>query len=132
MDQHQAGALKVAQWLKAQPEVACVLHPAFAECPGHDLWKRDFTGASGLFSFVLAGGSDAGRVALIDGLRHFGLGYSWGGYESLVLPADPQNYRTATNWKAEGPLIRLHIGIEDPEDLIADLSYGLARFKAQG
>lgn len=128
--QHQEGGLRVAEWLKAQPEVARVLHPAFPECPGHDLWKRDFKGASGLFSFILKGGSDAGRVALIDGLEHFGLGYSWGGYESLALPGDPQNYRTATCWEAEGPLIRLHIGIEDPDDLIADLAAGLARFRA--
>src|SRR3546814_3179553 len=87
--------------------------PALPGCPGHALWKRDFTGASGLFSFVLNGGSDAGRVAMIDGLKHFGIGYSWGGYESLALPIDPQNYRTAKNWEAEGPLVRLHIGIED-------------------
>lgn len=129
--QHQAGGLEVANWLKQQPEVARVLHPAFPDCPGHALWKRDFTGASGLFSFVLNGGSDAGRVALLDGLEHFGLGYSWGGYESLALPSDPQNHRTATQWTAEGPLIRLHIGIENPGDLIADLAAGLARFRAQ-
>src|SRR3546814_13873671 len=87
----QAGALEIAQWLAQQPEVARVLHPALPGCPGHALWKRDFTGASGLFSFVLNGGSDAGRVAMIDGLKHFGIGYSWGGYESLALPIDPQN-----------------------------------------
>ena len=127
--QHQAGALAVANWLKQQPEVARVLHPALTDCPGHALWKRDFSGASGLFSFVLNGGSDAGRVALLDGLEHFGLGYSWGGYESLALPSDPENYRTATSWTAEGPLIRLHVGIEDPDDLIADLAAGLARFR---
>jgi cystathionine beta-lyase len=127
--QHQAGALAVANWLKQQPEVARVLHPALPDCPGHALWKRDFSGASGLFSFVLNGGSDAGRVALLDGLEHFGLGYSWGGYESLALPSDPENYRTATSWTAEGPLIRLHVGIEDPDDLIADLAAGLARFR---
>lgn len=132
LGQHQAGGLKVAEWLKAQPEIARVLHPALPECPGHELWKRDFTGASGLFSFILKGGSDAGRVALIDGLEHFGLGYSWGGYESLALPSDPQNHRSATRWEAEGPLIRLHIGIEDPDDLIADLAAGLARFRARG
>src|SRR3546814_13216379 len=84
------------------------------------------------FSFVLNGGSDAGRVAMIDGLKHFGIGYSWGGYESLALPIDPQNYRTAKTWEAEGPLVRLHIGIEDPADLIADLAAGLKRFRATG
>src|SRR3546814_96090 len=102
LSQHQAGALEIAQWLAQQPEVARVLHPALPGCPGHALWKRDFTGASGLFSFVLNGGSDAGRVAMIDGLKHFGIGYSWGGYESLALPIDPQNYRTAKTWEAEG------------------------------
>ncbi|HEY9581234.1 MAG TPA: cystathionine beta-lyase [Rhizorhapis sp.] len=132
LSQHQAGALEIAQWLAQQPEVARVLHPALPGCPGHALWKRDFTGASGLFSFVLNGGSDAGRVAMIDGLKHFGIGYSWGGYESLALPIDPQNYRTAKTWEAEGPLVRLHIGIEDPADLIADLAAGLKRFRETG
>jgi cystathionine beta-lyase len=107
-----------------------VLHPAFAECPGHALWARDFSGASGLFTFVLTGGDDAARSALIDGLRHFGIGYSWGGYESLALPVDPAGIRTATRWQAEGPAVRLHIGLEDPADLIADLAAGLARFSA--
>ncbi|HKR17396.1 MAG TPA: cystathionine beta-lyase [Rhizorhapis sp.] len=129
LEQHQAGALAVARWLEQQPEVARVLHPALPGCPGHHLWQRDFLGASGLFSFVLNGGSDAGRVALLDGLQHFGLGYSWGGYESLALPCDPQNYRSATHWKAEGPVIRLHIGIEHTDDLIADLAAGLSRFR---
>ena len=127
---HHEGALAVATWLKAQPQVATVLHPAFADCPGHDLWKRDFSGASGLFSFVLKGGDDAARCALIDGLRLFGIGFSWGGYESLALPIDPASLRSATRWQAEGPAIRLHIGIEDPADLIGDLAAGLARFDA--
>src|SRR3546814_2096787 len=94
-------------------------------------WSSDVC-SSDLFSFVLNGGSDAGRVAMIDGLKHFGIGYSWGGYESLALPIDPQNYRTAKTWEAEGPLVRLHIGIEDPADLIADLAAGLKRFRATG
>jgi cystathionine beta-lyase len=130
MRQHQEGGLAVARWLADQPQVARLLHPALPGCPGHDLWARDFRGASGLFSFVLAGGDDAARTALIDGLRHFGIGFSWGGYESLALPIDPQSVRSATRWQAEGPAVRLHIGLEDPADLIADLAAGLRRFEA--
>jgi cystathionine beta-lyase len=123
--QHQANALAVAAWLKAQPQVARVLHPGFADCPGHEVWQRDFTGASGLFSFVLRGGGDADRTRFIDALTLFGIGYSWGGYESLVVPHDPERLRTATSWQAEGPLVRLHIGLEDPADLIEDLAAAL-------
>lgn len=128
--QHEEGGLAVARWLAEQPQVARVLHPALPGCPGHDLWKRDFSGASGLFGIVLNGGDDAARTALIDGLDLFGIGFSWGGYESLALPVDPAGLRTATAWQAEGPAIRFHIGIEDPDDLIADLSRGLARFES--
>ena len=128
--QHQAGALAVAHWLKDQPEVARVLHPALPDCPGHAYWARDFSGSTGLFTFVLDGGDEAARAALIDGLAHFGIGYSWGGFESLALPVDPARYRSATSWEAEGPAVRLHIGLEDPADLIADLAAGLARFRA--
>ncbi|UZK65638.1 cystathionine beta-lyase [Sphingomonas sp. M1-B02] len=126
--QHGEAALRIAMWLKTRPEVARVLHPALPDCPGHALFLRDFKGASGLFSFVLNGGTDAARSALIDGLAHFGIGYSWGGFESLAIPVDPAHYRTATKWRAEGPLVRLQIGLEDPDDLIADLDAGLARF----
>ncbi|WP_157215583.1 cystathionine beta-lyase [Flavisphingomonas formosensis] len=128
--QHGEGALAVARWLADRPEVARVLHPALPGCPGHDVWQRDFAGASGLFSFVLKGGDDAARAALIDGLEHFGIGFSWGGFESLALPIDPEGLRTATHWQAEGPAVRLHVGLEDPEDLIADLAAGLERFAA--
>ncbi|MCD2323162.1 cystathionine beta-lyase [Sphingomonas sp. IC-56] len=128
LDQHGRAALQIAQWLKTRSEVARVLHPALPDCPGHEIFARDFKGASGLFSFVLNGGSDAARSALIDGLEHFGIGYSWGGFESLAIPVDPQRHRTATRWQAEGPLVRLQIGLEDPDDLIADLDAGLARF----
>lgn len=128
LDQHGRSALKIAKWLATRPEVARVLHPALPDCPGHRSFTRDFRGASGLFSFVLRGGSDQARAALIDGLTHFGIGYSWGGYESLALPIDPQRYRTATRWEAEGPMVRLQIGLEDADDLIADLEAGLARF----
>ncbi len=130
MERHQASALRIAHWLAEQPEVARVLHPALPTCPGHEHWKRDFKGASGLFSFVLKGGDEASRAALIDGLAHFGIGYSWGGYESLALPVDPQKYRTVTHWQAEGPVVRLQIGLEDADDLIEDLRAGLDRFAA--
>ncbi|MES2442004.1 MAG: cystathionine beta-lyase [Pseudomonadota bacterium] len=130
LDRHEASALRIAEWLKGRPEVARVLHPALPDCPGHDVFLRDFKGATGLFSFVLRGGTDAARAALIDGLEHFGIGYSWGGFESLALPVDPQRYRTATRWTAEGPVVRLQIGLEDAGDLIADLEAGLARFSA--
>jgi cystathionine beta-lyase len=128
LNQHQASALEIARWLAEQPEVARVLHPALPSCPGHDAWARDFAGSSGLFSFVLNGGTEAARAALIDGLAHFGIGYSWGGFESLALPVDPAQYRTATRWQAEGPVVRLQIGLEDVADLIADLRAGLDRF----
>lgn len=124
--QHQESALAVAHWLKGRPEIARVLHPALPGCPGHELWTRDFKGASGLFSFVLAGGDDAGRARLIDALQLFGIGYSWGGYESLAVPVDPEKLRTATRWEAEGPVVRLNIGLENADDLIADLERGLA------
>jgi cystathionine beta-lyase len=128
--QHEASALGVALWLKAQPQVAAVLHPALADCPGHEIWKRDFKGSSGLFSFVLCGGGDARRTRFIEALELFGLGYSWGGFESLVVPADPERIRTATRWTAEGSLVRLQIGLEDVDDLIEDLTRGLARWGA--
>jgi cystathionine beta-lyase len=126
--QHEANALKVAAWLQARPEVARVLHPALPDCPGHDVWARDFSGSSGLFSFVLRGGADADRARLLDSLELFGLGFSWGGFESLAVPYDPERMRTATRWEAEGPLIRLHIGLEDPDDLIEDLAAALAHY----
>jgi cystathionine beta-lyase len=130
LDRHEASALAIAAWLKARPEVARVLHPALPDCPGHTHFVRDFKGGTGLFAFVLNGGSDAARSALIDGLELFGIGYSWGGFESLALPVDPQRYRTATTWQAEGPVVRLQIGLEDSGDLIADLDAGFARFRA--
>ena len=128
--QHESSALQIAHWLAEQPEVATVLHPALPTCPGHDHFVRDFNGSSGLFSFVLNGGDEAARAALIDGLAHFGIGYSWGGFESLALPVDPQRYRTVTRRADAGPLVRLQIGLEDPADLIADLAAGLGRFSA--
>ena len=128
--QHETSALKVARWLAEQPQVARVLHPALPDCPGHEYWTRDFKGSSGLFSFVPKGGDDAARERLIDGLAHFGIGYSWGGFESLALPVDPEALRSATHREWEGPLVRLHIGLEDPDDLIDDLARGLSAYGA--
>ncbi len=130
LKQHEASALKIAHWLAEQPQVAAVLHPALPGCPGHDIFTRDFKGSSGLFSFALRGGDEDGRAALIDGLDLFGIGYSWGGFESLALPVDPQRYRSVTQRDDAGPIIRLQIGLEDPDDLIADLAAGLKRFEA--
>ncbi len=128
--QHQRSALEIARWLEGRPEVAQVLHPALPSCPGHDVWARDFKGSSGLFSFVLNGGDEAARAALIDRLDLFGIGYSWGGFESLAIPADPARIRTAAPRDYAGPLVRLQIGLEDTADLIADLDHGLAAFRA--
>ncbi len=128
--QHGEAALEIARWLETRREVARVLHPALPGCPGHELFVRDFNGPAGLFTFILRGGGEAARAALIDGLELFGIGYSWGGYESLALPVDPQRFRTVTPWEAEGPAVRLQIGLEDPADLIADLAAGLDRFRA--
>ena len=119
--QHQESALQIARWLEAQSWVSKILHPAFPDCPGHEFWKRDFKGASGLFSFGLKGATPEQRDAFIDALQLFGLGYSWGGFESVVVPSDVANLRTATTWSESDPFVRLHIGLEDPADLIADL-----------
>ncbi|HZG10250.1 MAG TPA: cystathionine beta-lyase [Allosphingosinicella sp.] len=128
--QHEESGLKVARWLGEQPQVARVLHPALPSCPGHEHWAQSYRGASGLFAFTLQGGGEAERAAFVDGLSHFGIGYSWGGFESLALPADPERIRTATRWQAEGPLVRLHIGLEDADDLIEDLAQGLGCYGA--
>ncbi|HEX2448900.1 MAG TPA: cystathionine beta-lyase [Methyloceanibacter sp.] len=126
---HQQSALEMARWLAERPEVARVIHPGLASDPGHAVWTRDFAGASGLFSIVLKPVAHEKLAAMLDGLSLFGMGYSWGGFESLILPFDPSAYRTATKWKAEGPAIRLHIGLEDIEDLKADLDAGFARLR---
>jgi cysteine-S-conjugate beta-lyase len=127
---HGASALAVASWLEKRPEVARVLYPALPSDPGHEIWKRDFRGASGLFSVILKPASSKAVAAMLDGLALFGMGYSWGGYESLVIPFDPSSYRTATKWRADGPALRFHIGLEDVSDLIADLEAGFGRLKA--
>ena len=125
-------ALAMARWLEARPEVARVLHPALPDCPGHTIWKRDFLGSSGLFSVILEPASQQAVDTMLDGLELFGLGYSWGGYESLVIPFDCAGYRTATAWRPGGPALRFNIGFEDIEDLKADLDRGFARLKAIG
>ena len=130
LERHQRSGLELAHWLAERPEVARVLHPALPSHPSHALWKRDFTGASGLFSIVLKPVARGRLAAMLDGLELFGMGYSWGGFESLILPFDPRAYRTATTWQAEGPAVRLHVGLEDVEDLKADLEAGLARLHA--
>ena len=127
MERHQETGLALAKWLAARPEVARVLHPAFVSCPGHDIWKRDFTGSSGLFGIVLNDVPAARVDAMLDGMEIFAMGFSWGGFESLIIPANPTSIRTAKKWQAEGPLLRLHAGQEDPDDLITDLEAGFAR-----
>ena len=129
LDRHAESALEIARWLKTRTEVAAVLHPALADCPGSEFFHRDFTGGAGLFAFELVSGGEAERAALIDTLELFGIGYSWGGFESLAIPVDPARYRTATRW-SRGPLVRLNIGLEDPADLIADLERGFAAWAA--
>jgi len=124
LKQHEASALKVASWLKEQPQVGMMLHPAFPECPGHEYWKRDFKGSSGLFSFELKGADRPARNAFVERLEQFGIGYSWGAYESLAIPVDP--IRTVSKAPAEN-LVRLHIGLEDPDDLIEDLAASFSK-----
>lgn len=126
MARHGENGLKVAGWLAERPEVGRVLHPALPGDPGHAIWRRDFGGTSGLFGFTLKGVDEAARTRFIDALAHFGIGFSWGGYESLVVPSDPEKIRTATRWTDPDPLVRLSIGLEDPADLIADLTRGFA------
>ena len=128
--QHQASALTVATWLKTRPEVKSVLHPAFADCPGHAIWQRDFSGSSGLFSVILHEQFPQAAVdRMIDGLRYFKIGASWGGPVSLALPLDPRAIRSAVPWRETGALVRLNIGLEDADDLIADLQTGLELLK---
>jgi cystathionine beta-lyase len=122
--------LAMASWLQARPEVARVLHPALPDCPGHRNWKRDFLGSTGLFSIILHPAPVAAVAAMLDGLDLFGMGYSWGGYESLVIPFDCASYRSATTWRPAGPALRFSIGLEDVADLQADLDAGFARLRA--
>lgn len=126
LERHDANARVVAHWLAEHPAVGRLLHPGLPGDTGHALWTRDFSGASGLFGFTLAGADAAARERFIDALRFFGIGFSWGGFESLALPTDPASLRTAIAWADLDPLIRLSIGLEDPADLISDLERGFA------
>jgi cystathionine beta-lyase len=130
LERHQRSGIAVAEWLAGRPEVDRVLHPALPGDAGHAIWKRDFTGASGLFTAVLKPVPQKALAAFLDELRFFGMGYSWGGFESLVVPFDPTPYRTATRWHGPGQALRFHIGLEAVEDLVADLAAGFERMKA--
>jgi cystathionine beta-lyase len=131
LKQHQQTGLALAEWIARQPEVERVLHPALPGDPGHAIWKRDFTGACGLFGVVLKERvSDRALCAMIDGLELFGIGASWGGFESLIVPFNPSEMRTATRWFHKGPCFRVHAGLENVDDLIADFQAGFARLRA--
>jgi cysteine-S-conjugate beta-lyase len=130
LNQHYRSGLEMARWLASRAEVQRVLHPALESDPGHAIWKRHFTGASGLFSIVLKPAPQKAVDALLDAVKLFGMGYSWGGFESLVIPFDCDSYRTVTKWAPGGPTLRLHIGLENLDDLKADLESGFAAFNA--
>lgn len=127
MLQHQKNALDIATWLAAQPQVKRVHHPALASCPGHDNWKKYYKGSSGTFGIILHQTNREKIAAMLDGMEIFNLGFSWGGFESLLFPEQPKPIRTAEKWTEEGFSLRLHIGLEDAADLRADLAAGLAR-----
>jgi cystathionine beta-lyase len=130
LKQHEKSGLHVARWLRQHPAIARVLHPGLESDPGHAIWKRDFEGAASLFACVLTPVSERALAALVDGLELFGIGSSWGGYESLVTVVHADAYRTATRWNPGGPALRLHIGLEDPDDLIVDLERGFSALRA--
>jgi cystathionine beta-lyase len=129
MKRHEASALEVAAWFRSRPEVREVLCPALPGDRGYELWKRDFRGASGLFGVVLHPVDAAAIARMLDGMRLFGMGWSWGGFESLLIPTWPERARTVTRWNPGGPSLRVHIGLEDPQDLINDLDEGFARLR---
>ena len=129
LETHQENGLALANWFTDQPEVDKVLHPAFPDCPGHETWKRDFTGAPGLFAVILKDVPESALPPMLDNMELFGMGFSWGGFESLMILSHPALARTATTWDATGPLLRVHAGQEDPEDLIADLEDGFKRLR---
>jgi len=132
LQRHYESGLKVAHWLAGRPEVTGVMHPALEDDPGHEMWKRDFTGACSLFGFVLESEDMTALAAMMDGLRLHGMGASWGGFESLLIPTWPNKSRSATRWDEKGQAMRIHVGLEDPDDLIADLEAGLERLRKGG
>ncbi len=132
MPRHHESGLKIARWLQERPEVIRVMHPGLPQDPSHDLWKRDFTGASGLFGFVIESANPIKAAAMMDGLKYFGMGSSWGGFESLLIPASPEKNRTATSWNPGGFTMRMHVGLEDADDLITDLDAGFDRYNKAG
>jgi cystathionine beta-lyase len=128
LERHQKSAIEMARWFAARPEVMTVMHPALENDPGHAIWKRDFLGASGLFSLILKPAPENAVHAFLNSLQLFGMGFSWGGYESLVILFDCSGYRTVTQWAPGGAALRFHIGLEDTGDLIADLEQGFSAF----
>ena len=129
LERHMKSGIEIAGWLEQRPEIARVIHPALPSHPGHALWKRDFSGASGLFAAILKPTHEKALAAFLDHLRLFGMGYSWGGYESLVIPFDPSSYRTAAKWTDDGQALRFHIGLDAVDDLKADLAAGFDRMR---
>jgi cystathionine beta-lyase len=132
LEKHHANALKLARWLQDVPTVQRVLYPALPDCPGHEFWKRDFQGASGLFSVVIDPVNTEQLGAMLDHMQLFGMGYSWGGFESLMIPMDTESLRCASDCSVGGTLLRIHVGLEDPDDLIRDLDAGFERMRLAG
>ena len=130
LERHEKSTMRVAEWLMGRPEVRRLMYPALPGDVGHEIWKRDFLGASGLFGVVLNPAPKAAVDAMLNSLELFGMGASFGGFESLAIPMDPRPWRSVTRWPADGPFVRLHVGLEDPEDLIADLEQGLDQWRA--
>ena len=131
LERHQENAIRLAKWFQKRPEVKAVLHPAFEDCPGHEIWKRDFSGASGLFGVVLNQFEDERISHMIDGMELFGIGFSWGAFESLMIPTYPSEIRSIGDWNPDQKYIRIHAGQEDPDDLIADLENGFERLNGK-
>jgi len=127
---HEQAGLRIARWLQQRPEVQAVLHPALPSCPGHEFWQRDFSGSTGLFSVVLKRLSRAQLVCFLESLSLFKLGYSWGGFESLILPVYPENERSVTTWSQDGTVVRINVGLENPADLEADLAHAFDQIAA--